>query len=116
MLHSKVSTGFFLGLLKLFVELPLGFWLFWIGCIKSFTITFICYFSNLFHFLILQIVSIRFEFMDTYWLKELHNTRFDDVVINELESLILSKKVLQEIKAIADEKWQVEEEVFWRQQ
>ncbi len=48
--------------------------------------------------------------------KELHNTRFDDVVINELESLILSKKVLQEIKAIADEKWQVEEEVFWRQQ
>jgi hypothetical protein len=36
--------------------------------------------------------------------KELHNTRFDDVVINELESLILSKKVLQEIKAIADEK------------
>ncbi len=49
-------------------------------------------------------MSTQFEFMDTYCLKELHNTRFDDVVINELESLILSKKVLQEIKTIVNEK------------
>lgn len=50
--------------------------------------------------------------MDIYYFKKIHNTRFDDVVINKLESLILSKKVLQEIKAIANEKWQVEKEVF----
>jgi hypothetical protein len=32
--------------------------------------------------------------MDIYCPKELHNTRFDDVVINKLESLILSKEIL----------------------
>jgi hypothetical protein len=41
--------------------------------------------------------------MDTYCLKKLHNTRFNDVVINELKSLILLIEVLQEIEAVANE-------------
>jgi hypothetical protein len=41
--------------------------------------------------------------MDIYCLEELHNTRSNDVVINKLESLILSIKVLQEIELIVDE-------------
>ncbi len=49
-------------------------------------------------------MSTRFEFMDIYYLKELHNTRSNDVVINKLENLILSKEVLQEIETIANEK------------
>jgi hypothetical protein len=47
--------------------------------------------------------------MDIYCLEELHNTRSDDVVINELESFILLKEVLQDIEAVTNEDRQVEE-------
>ncbi len=40
-----------LGLLKLSIEVPWGFWLSWTRCIKAFTIVFVCYFSIFFTFL-----------------------------------------------------------------
>jgi hypothetical protein len=46
---------------------------------------------------------------------EFHTTRFDHLVVNELESLILSKEVLQEVEAIVDQKQQTKKEMIWRQ-
>ncbi len=57
---------------------------------------------------------IWFKFMDTYCLKKLHNTRFNDVVINELKSLILLIEVLQEIEAVANEEQWANEEIAWK--
>jgi len=42
--------------------------------------------------------------MDIYCPEKLHNTRFNDVVINKLGSSILSKYLLQEIEVVVDEK------------
>jgi hypothetical protein len=53
--------------------------------------------------------------MDIYCLKELHNTRSNDVVINKLESLILSTNMLQEIEVISDEKQRTKKEAVWKQ-
>ncbi len=72
-------------------------------------------FFDLFHYLILRIIYTQFKFMDIYCLKELHNTRSNDVVINKLESLILSTNMLQEIEVISDEKQRTKKEAVWKQ-
>jgi hypothetical protein len=54
--------------------------------------------------------------MGIYCSNELHTIDFDDLVVNELESLILSKKVLPEVEVVAAEECQVEKKVIWKQQ
>jgi hypothetical protein len=53
--------------------------------------------------------------MGIYCSNELHTIDSDDLVVNELESSILSKEVLQEVETIAAEERRVEEKVIWKQ-
>lgn len=53
--------------------------------------------------------------MGTYCSNELHIINFDDLVVNELESLILSHDVLQEVEDVATKEHQAEKKEIWKQ-
>lgn len=53
--------------------------------------------------------------MGTYCSNELHIIDSDDLVVNDIESLILSHDVLQEVEDVATKEHQAEEKEIWKQ-